>query len=127
MSNPAAAPADEAALIFASARGRWVLLATVLGSAIASIDATSGRHRASRDRCATSASGAGYLPWVVAAYTLTLAACSARRRLGDKYGRKRLFLILVSGSALASCSAPFAPTPGRSSPRGRWQVIGPRC
>src|SRR5258708_8950693 len=82
MSDPAAAPADEAGLSFASARGRWVLLATVLGSAIASIDATVvgialpaiGRE---------FGVGLADLPWVVTAYTMTL---SRRPRLPRPLG-----------------------------------------
>ena len=40
MSAPPAVPGSEDGLVLASAQGRWVLLATVLGSAVASIDAT---------------------------------------------------------------------------------------
>ena len=38
--NPAATASSPPDLRFASGRGRWVLLATVLGSAMAWIDAT---------------------------------------------------------------------------------------
>src|SRR5258708_4619156 len=112
MSDPAAAPADEAGLSFASARGRWVLLATVLGSAIASIDATVvgialpaiGRE---------FGVGLADLQWVVTAYTMTLAGLLLLAgSLGDKYGRKRVFLIGVIWFALASLLCSIAPTAG---------------
>src|ERR1700730_7008880 len=112
MSNPAAAPADQAGLRYASARGRWVLLATVLGSAIASIDATVvgiALPAIGRD----FGVGLADLQWVVTAYTMTLAGllrlCGA---LGDKYGRKRLFVIGVVCFALASLLCAVAPTAG---------------
>ena len=107
MSDPGA---DQAGLVFASARGRWVLLATVLGSAIASIDATVvgialpaiGRN---------FGVGLADLQWVVTAYTLTLAGLLLLAgALGDKYGRKRVFLIGVVWFALASLLCAVAPT-----------------
>jgi EmrB/QacA subfamily drug resistance transporter len=112
MSNPAAAPADEAGLSFASARGRWVLLATVLGSAIASIDATVvgiALPAIGRD----FGVGLADLQWVVTAYTLTLAGLLLfAGALGDKYGRKRVFLVGVVWFALASLLCAVAPTAG---------------
>ena len=38
--NPAVTPAGENGLSYASGPGRWVIVVTVLGSAMASIDAT---------------------------------------------------------------------------------------
>src|SRR5215218_8018351 len=38
--GPPAAPAADGTVRFASAQGRWVLLATILGSAVAGLDAT---------------------------------------------------------------------------------------
>jgi EmrB/QacA subfamily drug resistance transporter len=110
VSDQGAAPADQAGLVFASARGRWVLLATVLGSAIASIDATVvgialpaiGRN---------FGVGLADLQWVVTAYTLTLAGLLLLAgALGDKYGRKRVFLIGVVWFAVASLLCSVAPT-----------------
>jgi len=112
MSQPAAAPDDQTGLRYASARGRWVLLATVLGSAIASIDATVvgialpaiGRN---------FGVGLADLQWVVTAYTLTLAGLLLLAgALGDKYGRKRVFLIGIVWFALASLLCSIAPTAG---------------
>ena len=72
MSAPPAAPEAADGLVLASAQGRWVLLATVLGSAVASVDATVvgiALPAIGRDFHA----GLAALQWVVTAYTLTLA------------------------------------------------------
>jgi len=110
VSDPAAATGDQEGLVFASARGRWVLLATVLGSAVASIDATVvgiALPAIGRD----FGVGLADLQWVVTAYTLTLAGLLLLAgALGDKYGRKRVFLIGVVWFALASLLCSVAPT-----------------
>jgi EmrB/QacA subfamily drug resistance transporter len=89
-------------LSYHSGRGRWVLLATILGSAMASIDATVvgiALPAIGRDFHATLAS----LQWVFTGYTLTLAGLLLfAGALGDRYGRKRVFLIGVVWFALAS-------------------------
>ena len=111
MATPAAAPAAAPAgsLRYASARGRWVLLATVLGSAMASIDATVvgiALPAIGRDFHA----GLADLQWVVTAYTLTLAGLLLLAgALGDRYGRRRVFLIGVGWFAIASGLCGIAP------------------
>ena len=127
MSDPAAATGDQAGLVFASARGRWVLLATVLGSAIASIDATVvgiALPAIGRD----FGVGLADLQWVVTAYTLTLAGLLLLAgALGDKYGRKRVFLIGVVWFALASLLCSVAPTAATLIAARALQGVGPRC
>jgi sugar phosphate permease len=92
----------EVQLSYASRRGRWVLLATVLGSAIAFIDATVvgiALPAIGRDFGANLTT----LPWVVTAYTLTLAGLLLfAGTLGDRYGRRRIFLAGVIWFAVAS-------------------------
>ncbi len=90
------------ALTYKSGPGRWVLLATVLGSALASIDATVVGIALPAIGTDFHASLAG-LQWVVIAYTLTLAGLLLfAGALGDRYGRKRIFVIGVIWFALAS-------------------------
>ncbi|HET9895819.1 MAG TPA: MFS transporter [Streptosporangiaceae bacterium] len=94
-------------LTYSSGHGRWVLLATVLGSAMASIDATVVGIALPAIGKEFDASLAD-LQWVVTAYTLTLAGLLLfAGALGDKYGRKKIFLIGVIWFAVASllCSA----------------------
>ena len=111
MATPAAAPAAAPAgsLRYSSARGRWVLLATVLGSAMASIDATVvgiALPAIGRDFHA----GLAALQWVVTAYTLTLAGLLLLAgALGDRYGRRKVFLIGVVWFAIASALCGVAP------------------
>jgi EmrB/QacA subfamily drug resistance transporter len=112
MSDTAAVSGDQAGLVYASSQGRWVLLATVLGSAVASIDATVvgiALPAIGRD----FGVGLAALQWVVTAYTLTLAGLLLiAGALGDKYGRKRIFQIGVIWFAVASVLSGIAPTVG---------------
>src|SRR3984957_15684234 len=105
-------PAQVPQLRLSSAAGRWVLLATVLGSSMALLDSTVvnvalptiGRH--------LHASLAG-LQWTVTAYTLTLAGLILLGgSLGDRLGRRRVFLIGVVWFALASALCGAAPNLG---------------
>jgi EmrB/QacA subfamily drug resistance transporter len=90
-----------------TARGRWVLLATVLGSGVAFLDATVvnvALPRIGHDLHA----GIAALQWTVNGYTLTLAGMILLGgSLGDRYGRRRVFVIGVLWFALASalCAA----------------------
>jgi EmrB/QacA subfamily drug resistance transporter len=113
MSQPAAATSGpDAGLVMSSARGRWVLLATVLGSAMASIDATVvgiALPAIGKEFNATL----GALQWVVTGYTLTLAGLLLMAgALGDKYGRKKVFIIGVTWFAVASLLCGVAPSAG---------------
>lgn len=99
----------EVQLSYASRRGRWVLMATVLGSAIASIDATVAGVALpgiGRDFGASLAT----LQWVVTAYTLTLTSLLLLGgTLADRYGRRRIFLAGVVWFAVASLVCGLAP------------------
>jgi len=100
---------EETGLAYRTGPGRWVLLGTVLGSAIASIDATVvgiALPAIGRD----FDTGLATLQWVVTAYTLTLAGLLLLAgALGDRYGRRRVFVIGVVWFALASALCGFAP------------------
>jgi EmrB/QacA subfamily drug resistance transporter len=107
MTSGTAAPAlvrlDEAS-------GRWVLLATVLGSGLAGIDATVVNIALPAMGDDLGAGFAG-LQWTVNGYTLTLAALILLGgSLGDRFGRRKVFLIGVVWFALASALCAAAPT-----------------
>ena len=109
--EPATAAAPEE-LAFGTARGRWVLAATVLGSGIAFLDATVvGIALPSISR--TFGGGVGTLQWVITGYSLTLAAfLLLGGSLGDRFGRRRVFSIGITWFALASACCGLAPTSG---------------
>ena len=103
MTVTAAAPgAGSPALRLSSARGHWVVAATVLGSGMAALDATVvgiALPAIGRDFHASVSS----VQWVVDAYTLTLAGLLLLGgTLGDSYGRRKLFVIGVVWFAIAS-------------------------
>jgi EmrB/QacA subfamily drug resistance transporter len=106
--------ADDSAqapqLRLSSAAGRWVILATVLGSSMALLDSTVvnvalptiGKH--------LNAS-LGQLQWTITGYTLSLSALILLGgSLADRFGRRRIFLIGVVWFALASALCGLAPT-----------------
>lgn len=97
-------------LRIASARGRWVLLMTILGSGMAGIDATIV-NVALPDIGRTFDASFTTLQWVITAYALTLAAfILIGGVLGDRYGRRRIFVIGVVWFAVASLACGLAPT-----------------
>ncbi len=101
--------ADDTALRMGSARGRWVLLTTVLGSGLALLDATVVNVALGRIGEDLDAGFEG-LQWTINAYTLTLAALILLGgSLGDRLGRRRIFLIGVVWFALASLLCGLAP------------------
>ena len=94
---------------YRSAAGRWVLLATVLGSSLAFIDSTVVNIALpviGRDL----GGGAAGLQWTVNGYALSLASLILLGgSLGDRYGRKRVFQIGVGWFAAASLLCGLAP------------------
>jgi EmrB/QacA subfamily drug resistance transporter len=112
-SVPTAGQADKSdQLAFGTARGRWVIAATVLGSGIAGLDATVvGIALPTIGRAFHS--GVGTLQWVVSGYSLTLAAfLLLGGSLGDRLGRKRIFSIGIIWFAVASACCGLAPNAG---------------
>ena len=96
-------------LRYASRRGRIVLLATVLGSGIAFLDATVVNVALPAIGEDFDAGFAG-LQWTVNAYALTLAGLLLiGGSLGDHFGRRRLFAIGVAWFAVASLLCAVAP------------------
>jgi EmrB/QacA subfamily drug resistance transporter len=90
-------------------RGRWVLAAAVLGSSMALLDATVvnvALPTIGRDLHTTLAG----LQWTVTAYTLTLAGLILLGgSLGDRLGRRRVFVTGVVWFALASALCGLSP------------------
>jgi EmrB/QacA subfamily drug resistance transporter len=92
--------------------GRWVLAATVLGSGMASLDATVVNVALPTIGRSLNAGVAG-LQWVVSGYLLTLASLILLGgSLGDRYGRRRVFLAGVVWFSAASLACGAAPNLG---------------
>ncbi|MEV6165888.1 MFS transporter [Streptomyces sp. NPDC052052] len=106
MPVPDAAPG---AIRVASATGRRVVLATVLGSSMAMLDSTVvniALPRIGRDL----GTGLAALQWTVNAYLVTLAGLILLGgALGDRYGRRRIFTIGVVWFTAASVLCGIAP------------------
>jgi MFS family permease len=102
--------ADVPALSYSSAPGRWVLAITVLGSGIAALDATVvniALPTIGRD----FHTGIAALQWVMTSYILTLAAfLLIGGSLGDRFGRRKVYLFGIVWFALASAACGFAPS-----------------
>src|SRR5262245_16989537 len=109
----ATAPAGQAAgggLSMSSARGRWVLAATVLGSGIAFLDSTVV-NVALPHIGEDLNSGVGGLQWVINGYLLAVSSLILLGgSLGDRFGRKRIFQIGVVVFAVGSVLCAVSPT-----------------
>ncbi|WP_330265489.1 MFS transporter [Streptomyces griseorubiginosus] len=96
----------------ASPQGKWILLTTVLGSSMALLDSTVvnvALPRIGRDLDADLAA----LQWTVNAYLLTLAGLILLGgSLGDRYGRRKVFVLGVVWFAAASLLCGLAPNAG---------------
>lgn len=104
-----AARVADPGLRMGTAAGRWVLLTAVLGTGLVMLDATV--VNVALERIGTEL-GAGFtgLQWTVNAYTLTLASLILLGgSLGDRFGRRRLFLVGVVWFAVASLACGLAP------------------
>jgi EmrB/QacA subfamily drug resistance transporter len=110
VTDAVSAPADsDPGLHYTSSRGRWLLATAVLGTGMAGLDTTVvgialpaiGRE---------FAVGVDGLQWVVTAYTLTLAGLLLLGgNLGDRFGRRRVFVIGVVWFGVASALCGLAP------------------
>ncbi|SDF01708.1 MFS transporter [Pseudonocardia oroxyli] len=90
--------------------GRWVVFGTVLGSSLAMLDGTVVNVALAHIGEELDAGFSG-LQWTVNAYTLGLAALILLGgSLGDRFGRRRVFVIGVVWFAVASALCAFAPT-----------------
>jgi EmrB/QacA subfamily drug resistance transporter len=95
---------------YGSRAGRWVLLATILASGISQLDATVvnvALPRIGKDLHI----GLTSLQWTVNAYALTLSGLLLLGgSLGDRFGRRRIFVIGVVWFTAASLGCALAPS-----------------
>jgi EmrB/QacA subfamily drug resistance transporter len=102
-----------------TARGRWIVAAAVLGSGVAFLDGTvvnAALPAISRDLHADL----GDLQWVLTGYLLTLGSLLVLGgSLGDRYGRRKIFVIGLVGFAATSLVCAIAPDTG--------SLIAARC
>ncbi|MBC8161915.1 MAG: MFS transporter, partial [Roseiflexaceae bacterium] len=90
--------------------GRWVLFAAILASSMAFIDGSALNVALPALQRDFDASGADLL-WVLNSYALFLAALLlVGGALGDRFGRKRVFMIGIAIFAVASLACGFAPS-----------------
>ncbi|MFE5936003.1 MFS transporter [Streptomyces sp. NPDC056470] len=96
----------------ASGTGRWIVLTTVLGSGMALLDSTVvnvALPHIGEDLGTDMAA----LQWTVNAYMLTLAGLILLGgALGDRYGRRRVFVLGIVWFAVASLLCGLAPNAG---------------
>jgi EmrB/QacA subfamily drug resistance transporter len=94
---------------FGEPAGRWVLLATVLGSGLAMLDATVV-NVALPSIGEDLGADLGGLQWTLNGYTLTLASfILLGGSLADRFGRRKIFVLGTIWFALASALCGLAP------------------
>src|SRR5215475_13460365 len=92
-----------------SAAGRWVMTSTILVSAMAFIDGTALNVVLPALQRGLNASGAD-LFWILNAYLLMLAALIlVGGSLGDRLGRKRIYMIGIFIFIVGSAACGVAP------------------
>ncbi|MFD3539055.1 MFS transporter [Streptomyces sp. NPDC058662] len=111
-SGSRAAPDAGPDVALGTARGRWIVFTTVLGSSMALLDSTVvnvALPRIGRDLGADLA----VLQWTVNAYLLTMAGLIlVGGALGDRFGRRRIFVLGVVWFAVGSLLCGIAPNAG---------------
>src|ERR1700744_5549479 len=96
-----------------TAHPNWVLITTILASALAFVDGSVVNVGLPAIAAAFQAK-AGDLPWVVNGYLLPLGALLLLGgAAGDRYGRARLLIIGTALFGAASLACAFAPSLGR--------------
>ncbi|AVZ74351.1 MFS transporter [Streptomyces lunaelactis] len=107
--RPKGSDGGPGSIRLSSATGRWVVLTTVLGSSMALLDSTVvnvALPRIGEDLNADLA----VLQWTVNAYTLTLAGLILLGgALGDRYGRRKIFVLGAVWFAVGSLLCGLAP------------------
>ncbi|HEY0511254.1 MAG TPA: MFS transporter [Thermoanaerobaculia bacterium] len=94
-------------------RERWVLVATILGSSMTFIDGTAVNVALPALQADLGAT-VSEVQWVIEAYALFLSALLlVGGSLGDRYGRRRIFLLGVAAFAVASAACGLAANTGQ--------------
>lgn len=113
MSGPPPATSAPAPLALASTRGRLTLAAVTLGSGIAILDGSVVNVALKVIGTDLGASMA-QLQWVVNGYLLALASLVlVGGALGDRFGRRRVYLVGMGWFLLGSLACALAQTPGQ--------------
>lgn len=115
-----AAPAAAAPAAAATASGaapvhrwRWLILAVVLVAEVMDLLDATVVTIAAPSITSDLGGGSTTIQWLGAAYTLPFAVfLITGGRLGDLFGRRRMFLIGAAGFTVASAACACAPTPG---------------
>jgi EmrB/QacA subfamily drug resistance transporter len=111
-------------LVYGSARGRWVVAATVLASGLAQLDGTVvniALPAIGRDL----GGGTVALQWTIDGYLLTLAALLLLGgALGDRYGRRRILVLGIIAFTAASLLCALAPSPAFLTAARALQGVG---
>ncbi|HEX3833867.1 MAG TPA: MFS transporter [Solirubrobacteraceae bacterium] len=108
---PADSPPAEA--LSAPYRWRWIVLAVVLAAEVMDLMDATIVNVAGPSIRADLGGGATTLQWLSAAYTLAFAVLLVTgARLGDIFGRRRLFLIGSAGFTAMSAACAVAASPG---------------
>src|SRR3712207_540653 len=104
---------SPAPVALGTAPGRWLVVVTVLASGMAFLDATAVQVALPSIGRDLGASLSG-LQWTVNGYTLALAALILLGgSLGDRYGRRRIFVVGVVWFAAASLLCGLAQNTGQ--------------
>lgn len=104
--------AEDGTVASGTPAGRWVLLATVVGSGMAFLDGTVVNVALAPIARSFHSDVAG-IQWVLSGYLLTLSAFVLLGGvLGDRYGRRRVFVVGAVWFAAASCLCAVAPSIG---------------
>jgi EmrB/QacA subfamily drug resistance transporter len=107
-----------------TAQGRWLVAVTVLASGVAFVDATAVQVALPAIGRELDSSLSG-LQWTITGYTLALASLILLGgALGDRYGRRRVFLVGVAWFALASLVCGLAQTTGQLVAARALQGVG---
>ncbi|HXE48305.1 MAG TPA: MFS transporter [Ramlibacter sp.] len=131
MSHIGKSPCDEGAVLYGAetsprprAAQRWTLVAAVLGSSMAFLDGTVvnvALPAIQRDLQAT----ASQAQWVIESYSLFLAALLlVGGSLGDRFGRRRIFVTGVALFTIAAAGCAFAVSAGQLIAARAVQGIG---